>query len=1264
MRNKGRENSVNQQDFLSEGGLMGELMREFSWSTHPLGDPDKWPQSLKTLTKLLLHSALPMSLWWSKDLYLIYNDPFIQALGDKHPEALGAPVTSIWREIWAELQSFIEEILNEGKTFYTENLMLPLKRDGIYEETYWTFSCSPAHDNDGNISGVFCTCFEGSKRVLEDRRILTLKNIAGVNAQAMTIESVSKEIFSIIEKNEIDIPFALIYLIDEEEEFASLLGKSKNLPHSAAPLIIRLEDPSMNKQLPLNKILKDNKSLIIDDFANNYWSIYNRSDQLIEKVVVMPIFKYGKEYLSGFFISGINPRLNFDINYRNYLELVAGKLELLITSIRAQQAELKCLNTLEEVDRVKNIYFKSEELFRTTFEGAAVAVIITDLNGFFLKANKSASKMFGYTEDELVTLSVADITHQDDKKKSYELMNNLKGGQLSSYVFEKRYIRKDKTVVWALTSVAILKDQQDNPLNFVAVIEDITDRKRIQSILQGQKLALEKAVNGESHTAVLETIALTAEEQSNNKLFASILLLENDGKRLLHAAAPSLSKNYIETIDKIQINSGNPFGATAISGKDVMVYDIEKDPLWNEFKDIAMSNNLRACWSAPIWSSKGSLLGVFVLYYSEKNIPDINDKEMVDLLSRTAGIVTEWHMDIIKRMQSEERLSFAMRASELVGTYDWHIQPNLIFADKKFNSLFSVNSDESEKGRPMEEYLKCIHPDDIEKLKKHIYKTLDTGEKFSLEYRIKLKDGKVNWVIGRGECLFDEEGRPWRLTGVVVDITDRKNAEEALRESEEHLKALVMASSEVIYRMSPKWETMIYMDGRNFLLDTGVPIHDWMEKYIPLEDQKIVVQEIENAVKEKRVFQLEHHVVRADGSVGWAFSRAIPIINNKGEILEWFGAASDVTERKRHERILLQSEEHFRTFANNIQNLAWMTDPTGWTYWYNERWYNYTGTTFEEMEGWGWKKVHHPDHINRVIQFIDESLKKGDSWELTYPLRSSTGDYRWFLTRVYPVKNDDGKIIRWIGTNTDIDNQKKAESALAETNIELIKINNDLDNFIYTASHDLKAPVINLEGLFTAFLSEIELSDDLIAIKSMIDASFSTFKSTIRDLTEIIKVQKGSSTDDQEIIKFSEIIEEVKLGIKDQIEKNGAEIKSSLDVEEIKFSRKNLRSIFYNFISNGIKYADPKRKSIIEISTTENDDFILITFTDNGLGISEENRTKMFSMFKRFHDHVEGTGIGLYIVKRIVDNAGGRIEVESKLGKGSSFKVYLKKLSQ
>jgi signal transduction histidine kinase len=241
---------------------------------------------------------------------------------------------------------------------------------------------------------------------------------------------------------------------------------------------------------------------------------------------------------------------------------------------------------------------------------------------------------------------------------------------------------------------------------------------------------------------------------------------------------------------------------------------------------------------------------------------------------------------------------------------------------------------------------------------------------------------------------------------------------------------------------------------------------------------------------------------------------------------------------------------------------------------------------------------------------------------------------------------------------TDITQRKKDEEKLRLKNEELIKINNDLDNFIYTASHDLKAPVSNLEGLFMTLLSEIDLKDDLLPIKTMIDTSFQRFKNTIKDLTEITKVQKGE-LEKSENVQVAEIVNEVKSSIYEQIDRYRAEIQTEFNVEEIRFSKKNLRSIIYNLISNAIKYSSPERKPLIKVTTNREEAYVVITVIDNGLGIPAENRHRMFQMFKRMHDHVEGTGIGLYIVKRIIDNAGGKIEVESEVGKGTTFRVYL-----
>ena len=155
-----------------------------------------------------------------------------------------------------------------------------------------------------------------------------------------------------------------------------------------------------------------------------------------------------------------------------------------------------------------------------------------------------------------------------------------------------------------------------------------------------------------------------------------------------------------------------------------------------------------------------------------------------------------------------------------------------------------------------------------------------------------------------------------------------------------------------------------------------------------------------------------------------------PLRNPSGEIVGINVAAEEITERKRAEAALEAGKSQFRTLADSIPQLAWTADANGWIYWYNQRWHDYTGTTLEEMEGWGWRKVHHPEHVERVVGRIRESFESGAPWEDTFPLRGADGSYRWFLSRALPIRNEAGEVIRWFGTNTDITQQIEAEAAL------------------------------------------------------------------------------------------------------------------------------------------------------------------------------------------------------------------------------------------
>jgi PAS domain S-box-containing protein len=176
---------------------------------------------------------------------------------------------------------------------------------------------------------------------------------------------------------------------------------------------------------------------------------------------------------------------------------------------------------------------------------------------------------------------------------------------------------------------------------------------------------------------------------------------------------------------------------------------------------------------------------------------------------------------------------------------------------------------------------------------------------------------------------------------------------------------------------------------------------------------------------------------RKDGLTLSIEFNARALFDHEGRLAGYVAVHHDVTERKRAEAALRESEERFRTLADNIAQFAWMADEQGWIFWYNRRWFEYTGTSLEEMQGWGWQKVHHPEHVGRVVEKIRYSFATGEAWEDTFPLRGKDGQYRWFLSRAIPIRDADGKVLRWFGTNTDITEQRQAEQAVRESEARL-----------------------------------------------------------------------------------------------------------------------------------------------------------------------------------------------------------------------------------
>jgi PAS domain S-box-containing protein len=237
----------------------------------------------------------------------------------------------------------------------------------------------------------------------------------------------------------------------------------------------------------------------------------------------------------------------------------------------------------------------------------------------------------------------------------------------------------------------------------------------------------------------------------------------------------------------------------------------------------------------------------------------------------------------------------------------------------------------------------------------------------------------------------------------------------------------------------------------------------------------------------------------------------------------------------------------------------------------------------------------------------------------------------------------------------DIDTQKRLEQ-------RLLKINNDLSNFVYTASHDLRSPINNIEGLIESFSTHDDIVKTYGEEIRMIKDSILIFKNMLQDLSQIGRAMEEGNEHITEI-GFKEIFEEVKFNLRKEIEIRHAKLTDDFSkAPELKYARKNLRSILFNLLSNALKFSSPDRRPEIIISTEVMDfEWILLKVKDNGVGIKEEDKRNVFSMYKRLQPNIDGTGVGMTIVARIVDSNGGKIEIESEPGKGSTFKIYFKK---
>ena len=328
-------------DKFSDAGEMGNLIGRLDWSDTALGALDRWPQCLKTAADIMLHSPYPMLIFWGRELVNLYNDAYRPFLGQKHPAALGQSAREVWAEIWHLIGPRTEAVLERGESTFDEALLLIMERNGYREGTYFTFSYSPIRDDRGLVGGIFCVVTDETSRVVGERRLKLLRDVAARTPQTHVPEEVCAAAASCIQGNSHDLLFALIYLIDDGGGRARLVAQAGiRADHPAAAQVVEVED--VESIWPFSKAKEINEPLVVEDLQWRFENLPRGEwDSPPTRAVIVPMSDYRHTSLTGFFIVGLSPYLIFDEAYRGFVRLLAGQIAAGITNARAYEQERK-----------------------------------------------------------------------------------------------------------------------------------------------------------------------------------------------------------------------------------------------------------------------------------------------------------------------------------------------------------------------------------------------------------------------------------------------------------------------------------------------------------------------------------------------------------------------------------------------------------------------------------------------------------------------------------------------------------------------------------------------------------------------------------------------------------------------------------------------------------------------------------------------------------------------------------------------------------
>jgi PAS domain S-box-containing protein len=1222
-------------------------MRALDWSQTLLGAVETWPQSLCTSLSICLQSRFPMLIWWGSEFVMLYNDAYRQMLGtSKHPQALGQRGQECWGEIWEEIGPMLEGVLTQGEATWSEDALLFLDRNGYLEECYFTFSYSPILDETGNVGGIFTAVTETTQRVLSERRLNTLSELAAQTAGLTTVAAACETSATVLAKNPDDLPFVLLYSVDSLTEQASLTVATGLTAGTELSLLeVNCAEAETDLSRCFKQVLETGRSQRFDLTDSVKQTLRERIDCSSQSLalvpttaVVIPVTRTPQAGLAQICVVGVSPRRVLDRDYQNFCELLAGQLGTAISTARSLEEGRKRTIALAELDRAKTVFFSNvSHEFRTplTLMLGPLEELSTSLTDRVQPAEREQLNLIqrnGIRLQKLVNtlLNFARI-------EAGRIQASYEPTDLATFTVELASMFR------SLIERAGLELEIDCPPLSVPVYVDRQMWEKIvfNLISNAFKFTFSGTI-GVRLQAVGDAVELSVRDTGVGiptaelpRLFQRFYRVSGTRSRTQEGSGIGLAfvKRLVElhqgSIDVTSVEgAGTCFTITIPTGTAHLPPDrigatrtlISTAVLANGYVEEAAS-----------WVSleTNRLADVSPELIVQSSIQPVLDPQP----ARTARVLLADDnadlRDYLRRLLSPQYQVVAVADGVAALAAIRHQIPDLVLADVMMPNLDGLGLLQTLRSDPQIREIPII------------LLSGRAGEEARLEGLAAGADDYLTKPFSARELLVRVEVT-LKLAQMRREATQQEQALRLEAETAHKQVETILASiRDGFYVLDRDW-CFTYVNDR-YCEIAGMP----RDRLLGGNIWELFPPAVENALYENCHQAMGDLVPRQFESfyLPWQRWYEFRIYPSPSSLTIFI---AEITDRKLAEAKLHETLTLLNAIGDYSVDIIFAKDTAGRFLFINPAISNYFGKSVAELLGQDEFFFIEDHEAAEAIRANDRSIiASGVAAVFEEPIVID-GNVRTFLSTKAPLRDVDGNILGIVGIGHDITDRKLAELALADRNQEL-------DSFAYTVSHDLKAPLRAISNLSRWIEDDLEgkLPPDTQEQFDLLRTRVKRMDSMIDSL--LLYARAGRQEAQLETFDLTELLSEI---IDSIAPPESFRIDIQPPLPTLTTKRVFLSQVLTNLISNAIKHHNSVTGHL-DISAIEHSDYHEFIIKDDGPGIAPESHEKVFEIFAtlKVKDNSDSTGIGLAIVKKIIETEQGTIRLESSLGDGTTFYV-------